>query len=279
MLTMKAQYSLGNAESYFREHLRVGDYYAGIRQALERKNRQRENYLIWAPPGSGKTSFVTEIANVMGVNFAKEQFFPLNLSELPQDRMVTALKEIEQKATRPLLCMIDEIDSRSSEVWPYEEIFSCLDWNTREDHHIVFVLAGSGGKGLNGMIGAMRARPRGADLIDRIPEARRFEIPVSDDEDRLVIFAKQALLAAAARNQELHEIERLAMYYVLKSELLSTPRQLTEFAKAAVARMELADNRLLYDHLFRLGDRQRMEFWSRNLDATKFQGSFLWISE
>lgn len=27
MLTMKAQYSLGNAESYFREHLRVGDYY------------------------------------------------------------------------------------------------------------------------------------------------------------------------------------------------------------------------------------------------------------
>ena len=27
MLTMKAQYSLRNAESYFREHLRVGDYY------------------------------------------------------------------------------------------------------------------------------------------------------------------------------------------------------------------------------------------------------------
>lgn len=27
MLTMKAQYSLGNAESYFREHLRTGDYY------------------------------------------------------------------------------------------------------------------------------------------------------------------------------------------------------------------------------------------------------------
>jgi len=27
MLTMKAQYSLRNAESYFREHLGVGDYY------------------------------------------------------------------------------------------------------------------------------------------------------------------------------------------------------------------------------------------------------------
>ncbi|MGA2870898.1 MAG: relaxase domain-containing protein, partial [Verrucomicrobiota bacterium] len=27
MLTMKAQYSLTNAENYFREHLRVGDYY------------------------------------------------------------------------------------------------------------------------------------------------------------------------------------------------------------------------------------------------------------
>jgi hypothetical protein len=27
MLTMKTQYSLKNAEGYFREHLRVGDYY------------------------------------------------------------------------------------------------------------------------------------------------------------------------------------------------------------------------------------------------------------
>lgn len=34
MLTMKAQYSLGNAEKYFKEHLRVGDYYMAGRNTL-----------------------------------------------------------------------------------------------------------------------------------------------------------------------------------------------------------------------------------------------------
>ncbi len=34
MLTMKAQYSLGNAEKYFKEHLRVGDYYMAGRNTM-----------------------------------------------------------------------------------------------------------------------------------------------------------------------------------------------------------------------------------------------------
>ena len=34
MLTMKAQYSLGNAEKYFREHLQVGDYYMEGQQII-----------------------------------------------------------------------------------------------------------------------------------------------------------------------------------------------------------------------------------------------------
>lgn len=270
--------------SYLRFHEKVRTHlrnqYIAIRRALDTKSQERENYLIWAPPGSGKTSFVIEIANVMGNDFAKEQFCLLNLSELPHNRMVDELRIIQHKAARPLLCMIDEIDSRSSEAWPYEEVFTCLDWNTRENRHIVFVLAGSGGNGLNGMIGGIRNRPRGADLIDRIPESRRFEIPGSDNEDRLIIFAKQALLAADARHQEVREIERLVLYYVLKSELLSTPRQLTEFAKAAVGRMERADSQLLYDHIFRVGDRRRMEFWVQNLEyATRLQSTFVWVSE
>ena len=34
MLTVKTQYSLGNAEKYFKEHLRVGDYYMQGRNTL-----------------------------------------------------------------------------------------------------------------------------------------------------------------------------------------------------------------------------------------------------
>lgn len=254
--------------------------YTAIRRGLEVKSTNRENYLIWAPPGSGKTSFVSEIACAMGVDFAKSRFMNLNLSELPREELSSRLDSIAGRVDQSVLCMIDEIDSRSSESWPYESIFSCLDWNTQADRHVVFVLAGSGGKGLNGMISAIRARSRGADMVDRIPEASRFEIPAAHDEDRLIIFAKQTMLAASARREPLQEIERLVLYYVLNSETLSSPRQLTEFAKAAVGRMDSGDGRLLYDHLFRSGDRQRMEFWSKNAErATQLQGSFVWVSE
>ena len=34
MLTMKAQFSLGNAEKYFKEHLQVGDYYMEGQQVM-----------------------------------------------------------------------------------------------------------------------------------------------------------------------------------------------------------------------------------------------------
>src|SRR5579862_8227397 len=34
MLTMKAQYSLGNAEKYFKEHLQIGDYYMEGQQVM-----------------------------------------------------------------------------------------------------------------------------------------------------------------------------------------------------------------------------------------------------
>jgi hypothetical protein len=94
------------------------------------------------------------------------------------------------------------------------------------------------------------------------------------------VFAKQVLLAAGWRQQVVNEVERLAIYYVLKTDALSTPRQLAEFAKAAVARMDPSDPRLLYDHLFRLGDRARMDFWAKNVEsATELQETFVWVSD
>lgn len=254
--------------------------YHTIRKGLDHKTTARENHLIWAPPGSGKTYFVTEIAHAMGEAFLQDNFHLLNLSALSKEAFVAKLDSLAMAQQKPILCVIDEIDSRSSEAWPYESLFSCLDWNTSEDRHIVFVIVGSGGRGLNGMIGAIKDRPRGADLIDRVFETNRFEIPSPTDEDRLIVFAKQVLIAAKAKHQDISEVDRLALYYVLRNDALSTPRQLAELAKASVGRMDASDGRLLYDHLFRIGDRQRMDFWAKNAESAELlQGTFITLGD
>jgi hypothetical protein len=154
-----------------------------------------------------------------------------------------------------------------------------LDWNKQEDLHIVFILVGSGSRGINGLTHVIQNRPRGIDLVDRIPEANRFEIPVLVENDRILVFAQQILLAATKKQQNVSEIDRLALYYVLKSEALITPRQIEELAKQSIARMDASDGRLQYDHLFRIGDRERMDFWTKNMQvATNFSGTFVQLS-
>jgi len=258
---------------------KLQNQYRVIKKALEQKSTRRENHLIWASPGTGKTYFVTEIARAMGEDFARDSFRRLNLSELSKDAFLSEINQLALRGTKPTLCMIDEIEGRSTEEWPYESLYSCLDWNTEADRHIVFVLAGSGGRGLNGMIGKIRDRSRGPDLVDRIPDDNRFEIPNLVPEDRLVVFAKQVLIAAEAKHQDVSEIERLALYYVLKSENLSTLRQLSELAKSAVAKMEASDGRLLYNHLFRMENPQLMMFFAMNMEsAARLQGTFVLVS-
>ena len=243
--------------------------YAAIGRGIEHKSKSRENHLLWAPPGSGKTYFVTEVARELRARFEDLISKVINLSAVSHEEFTTELKMLAEIRGKPVLCMIDEIDGRTSESWPYEELFSCLDWNSAGDRHIVIVLAGSGGRGLNGMMRTITDQAKGADLLDRVPESNRFELPAAVEEDRLLVFAKQALLAAASKRQALSEIERLALFFVLKSENLTTLRQLTELAKFAVSQMDGGDSILRYDHLFRMGDRRRLDFWTGNLESVE----------
>lgn len=256
------------------------NYCKAILNGLNTKTLLRENYLIWAPPGSGKSFLVSEIAQSLGNDFVCNNFRVLNLSTLTKDQFISEVNELRKIANRSTLCMIDEIDSRATELWPYEELFSCLDWNINDDKHIVFVLAGSSGRGLNGMMRAMQERSKGSDLLDRIPDANRFEIPSQIREDRITVFVKQVLMAASARNQVIKSVDALALYYVLKHDALDTNRQIGECAKSAVARMDVNDECLLYDHMFRNGDNLRMKFYSRNVESSGLlQGKEIWINE
>ncbi|MHB8388900.1 MAG: hypothetical protein ACYDBH_04865 [Acidobacteriaceae bacterium] len=239
------------------------DWTNRIEGPLKVATRSHENFLIWAAPGSGKSFFIQEIAATLA---PRVRYYDLNLARLSEDEFSQRLCEVRACA-KPTLCLLDEIDARREEVWPYEKCFSDMDLNLEGIRPVVFVLIGSASSGMQGMLQGMLSRSKGKDLVDRIPISNRFEIPGLTLEDRVVVVASQVVSAARARGQVVCEIERLALHYVLKNADLRTPRQLRDLAFGAVERMSDGDNRLKYDDLFARGDNRDKLFWVSNQEA------------
>src|SRR5438132_1571265 len=113
-----------------------------IRRPLSSKSHTRENFLIYAPPGSGKTFFIEELARTLESGIT---FVPIDLSRDDREACEKKLAAVTG-ATLPCLCMIDEVDGRKSEDWPYDSIYKKLDLNEVQDRSpVVFVLIGSSG--------------------------------------------------------------------------------------------------------------------------------------
>jgi DNA replication protein DnaC len=240
------------------------DWHMRIVQNFHTKMCTHENFLIWAAPGSGKSFFVGEIGESLrnkgvkfvGLNLAKDsqKDFQFKLDDL------SAIKE-------PTLCMVDEIDARSDEAWPYDVLFSHLDRNLSSELVSVFVLIGSSRAGMNGMIQEMLTRKKGQDLLDRIPIDRRFEIPAMCIEDKAVVFASNLREAAKNRGQAVKYIEKFALFFILSEPEFNSPRQLRDLAYSAVGRMVTTDDRMHYDNLFAVGERRNQQFWGEHQEA------------
>jgi len=240
------------------------DWNTRIVQDFHTKMCTHENFLIWAAPGSGKSFFITEIGRSlrdMGV-----RFLPLNLAKDSQEDFQAKLDEL-MATKEPVLCMVDEVDARNDETWPYEVLFSHLDRNLSPEFVSVFVLIGSSRAGMNGMIQEMLARKKGPDLLDRIPTDRRFEVPAMCIEDKAVVFASNAREAARSRGQTVTQIEKFALFFILVAPEFNSPRQLRDLAYSAVGRMVATDDRMHYDNLFAVGERRNQQFWGEHPGA------------
>jgi hypothetical protein len=260
-------YSVVGAYLRFDERIRnnLKDWYSRMIKPLKDADKVHQNFLIWASPGSGKTFFIEETAASLGNSIS---FITLNLAADSHSDFVSKIQQVHD-SQEPSLVMIDEIDSRSDEDWPYEEIFPSLDLNLKDDRSIVFVLVGSLAAGIQGMTQNMLIRRKGKDLLDRVPVAHRFEIPAATIEDRACIFATHVQQTAISRGEEVKEIEKLAIYYALTNPGLQSPRQLRDLAKAAVSRMTSGESRLRYDNLFFSADRKNQTFWVEHLHAVE----------
>ena len=232
---------------------------------------KHENYLIWARPGSGKTFFVNQVTETLAHpmpkgetqrsserNGGNVEYVQLNLAEVDESEARSILSTAE-KSDKPHLLFIDEVDGKSSKSWPYETLLPYLDSSSVTPR--VFVLAGSFGDGIAEMKSLMASRPKGADLISRVPDANQFGIPSMTLGDKILVTLASLRLAGRDAGRDIAEVEKLALYYVATNDGLDSARQLREFALRCLERMPPEEDRLKFDHLFAPGDQANKEFW------------------
>jgi predicted AAA+ superfamily ATPase len=249
----------------------VGDYTRfdeGVRTALEdarqnivagleRPGHKRNAHLIWAAPGSGKTFFVEQVAaSLTGVAYGD-----VNLAKCSKDDLHAFLGEIRMDANERRLCFVDECDAQPDESWPYEMLLPSLDAAANSGSRVVFVFAGSSGSTLEEMKERMAARPKGADLLSRIPNANQYRIAPMDAGDRMLVSITHLTSAVREAGSDLRAVEKMALFYIALEPRLMSARQLREFALRAVERLQPGEDRLKYDHLFTQGDPENKAFW------------------
>jgi phosphoserine phosphatase len=235
-----------------------------IRRPLVAKSQTRENFLVYASPGSGKTFFVEELARTLADTTT---FVAIDLSRDDRGACEEKLTEVAH-SKRPCLCMIDEVDGRKGENWPYDLIYKSLDLNELKEHSpVVFVLIGSSGGTVTKFSETIRSRYKGKDMIDRIPESSQYwvEIPPMGVGDTVCVYASKILEAAAAVGKTISEVEKFAAYHSVLT--CRTPRQIKLLADQAVRRITTGHTQVLYDHHFEPGDSANKTFRDQHSDA------------
>jgi pimeloyl-ACP methyl ester carboxylesterase len=234
-----------------------------IAAGLDRPGRKRENHLVWAAPGSGKTYFVKQVA----VSLPRAiRYQECNLAKCSRREFLSDLGQLDAE-NRPCLCLIDEVDAKAKEAWPYEVLLPYLDASADRATRSVFVLAGSSGFSLVEMKKQIASRPKGTDLLTRIPAGNEFEIPPMTLGDRVIVILSQFRQAGREVAREVEEVEKLSLYYVALNSRLINARQLRELAVRAVERLPTGEDRIKYDHLFGAGDPENKAFWMQSLPA------------
>jgi pimeloyl-ACP methyl ester carboxylesterase len=228
-----------------------------------RSSRKRDNYLIWAAPGSGKTYFAQQVAASLPQTIRYQEF---NLAKYDSEEFLASLSQLDGE-NQPCLCLIDEVDAKPDEAWPYEVLLPYLDARVDRGAQFVFILAGSAGSSLGEMKGRITSRPKGADLLTRIPAGNEYEIPPMNIGDRVLVVLSQFRKVGQEVGREIKEVEKLSLYYVALNSRLANARQLRELAVRAIERLPTGEDRIKYDHLFGAGDPENKAFWMQSLPA------------
>jgi len=230
---------------------------------FDRPSRKRENHIVWAAPGSGKTYFVQQVAASLPQTIRYQE---CNLAKCSREEFLAGLGQLDAE-NKPCLCLIDEVDAKPHEAWPYEVLLPYLDASADRGAQFVFVLAGSSDSSLTEMKERIASRPKGADLLTRIPAGNEYEIPPMNLRDRVLVVLSQFRQAGQEVGRQVQAVEKLGLYYVALNSRLANARQLRELAVRTIERLPTSEDRVKYDHLFGAGDPENKAFWMQSLPA------------
>lgn len=252
------------------------DWSKRIMYPLQKSSLAHENFLVWASPGSGKTFFIKEIARSMKNNV---KYFEFDIAKMSKSEIKEGLIKLS-KENMPVLCLIDEIDARAEESWPYEIILPYLNLNTNPSKRAVFILIGSTRSGIEGLATSIKNRPKGRDILDRIPFDKRFIINPLDDMDKVALMSSHILGAAKSKDCNVNSIEKFALYYVVINENLSSPRQIKNLAISTIQRLPANETKVRYIDLFERNDLNIHRLWiEHQKNAEKLSDVFIYIKE
>lgn len=231
-----------------------------VTAAYHARSVDPRNFLLWGAPGSGKSYLVQQIAAPLRDSV---HYRELNLAQLDQGSFRAGLESVVGLGP-PVLCLVDEVDAKPDASWPYEILLPYLEPATARSHRVCFCLAGSGGRNLADLKDAIRARPKGPDLLSRISVDNEFSIPPLGAGDRILVAIVQLMMSASAEGHRVREIEKLALYYIATQTAFASARQLRGLASQGAQRIPPGEDRVKYDHLFPPGDPENKGFWLRS---------------
>ncbi|MGI0068487.1 MAG: AAA family ATPase, partial [Thermoplasmata archaeon] len=220
-------------------------------------------FLLWGAPGSGKSYLIQQASKSLppGVRYLE-----LNLAQLDQASLRSGLDDFTGEQS-PGLCFIDEVDAHSEQAWPYETLLPYLEPSVPRPFPTVFCLAGSGGGSLEELTERIRTRPKGIDLLSRIPGGNEFVVDPLGVGDRILVSIAQLMLAAQEEGHVVKEIEKLALYYLSVHPSFASARQLRGRANQCARRIPPTEDRIRYDYLFGAGDPENKQFWADSRPA------------
>ena len=215
-----------------------------------------QNLLLWGAPGSGKSYFVQEIANSLKDRIL---YTELNLAQLAESDYIDRLEKI-QHTDVPQLVLVDEIDAKPDESWPNEALLSYLDRSNARSRQC-WILAGSSGSDPSELRENLGKRPKGIDLLSRMPSANDVTVPQLEIGDRLIVGLAQLANTSRGLGHNVREVEKLALLYLAIDPKFSSARQIRDLVNDCAGRIPPGEDRIKFDYLFRAGDAVNKEFW------------------
>lgn len=220
-----------------------------------RVGQKSQCYLFCGPSGAGKTSIVDETAKDAGVEPQR-----LNLAGTTKEDFRSKLAELKDRDD-PQLILVDEMQAKAEEEWPFEELTACMD--AVKDKPAIFVFIGNL-HNLSGMRTHIESRNMGTDLLRRILAGNEHEIPPLDPNERITVAISNIKEAGHKEGREINRVEKSALFFMALDTRLSSAGKLSDFVASTVENMDEGEDTFMYDHIFRAGEPERRTFWERH---------------